>query len=91
MNKPELIQAIATKTGVKKTDIGEVIDALTKTINEELAGGGEVALIGFGTFSVKDRAARTGRNPKTGEPLHLPASKAPVFKAGKTLKEAVNS
>lgn len=89
MNKPELINAIATKTGIKKTTIGEVIDALTNTVTEELSSGGEVALIGFGTFSVKDRAARTGRNPKTGEPLHLPASKAPVFKAGKGLKEAV--
>nr|WP_298892196.1 HU family DNA-binding protein [uncultured Acinetobacter sp.] len=90
MNKPELINAIAAKTGIKKTTIGEVIDALTNTVTEELANGGEVALIGFGTFSVKDRAERTGRNPKTGEPLHLPASKAPVFKAGKGLKEAVN-
>lgn len=90
MNKSELINAIATKSGMKKSQVSDALDYFTQVVTEELANGGEVALIGFGTFSVKDRAERTGRNPKTGEPLHLPASKAPTFKAGKGLKEAVN-
>lgn len=90
MNKSELIHAIATKSGMKKSQVSDALDYFTQVVTEELANGGEVALIGFGTFSVKDRAERTGRNPKTGEPLHLPASKAPTFKAGKGLKEAVN-
>lgn len=90
MNKSELIDAIANESGLTKADSGKALDATMKAIREALAKDDTVSLVGFGTFSVKDRAARTGRNPKTGEPLEIKASRVPSFKAGKGLKEAVN-
>jgi DNA-binding protein HU-beta len=90
MNKSELIDALATKCDLTKADAGRAIDGLTEIITETLAKGDTVALIGFGTFSVGDRAARTGRNPKTGAELKIAASKAPKFSVGAKLKAAVN-
>ncbi|HGH3665248.1 TPA: HU family DNA-binding protein [Acinetobacter baumannii] len=90
MNKSQLIQAIYEKTPAAKDNIAQIIDALTAVITDELSKGGEVALVGFGTFNIKERAARTGRNPKTGEEIQIAATKAPTFKAGKGLKDAVN-
>lgn len=90
MTKSELIEAVALKCQTPRRDIERVITAAIDIIKAELAQGGKVQLIGFGTFSVHDRAERQGRNPRTGEVITLPASKLPVFKAGKTLKEAVN-
>jgi len=90
MNKGDLIDAIAASTGLSKADAGRAIDATTSAIAGELAGGGSVALVGFGTFSVSHRAARMGRNPATGESIHINASNVPKFKAGKALKEACN-
>ena len=90
MNKGDLINAIAAGTGLSKADAGRAIDATTSAIAGELAGGGSVALVGFGTFSVSHRAARMGRNPATGESIHINASNVPKFKAGKALKEACN-
>jgi|TARA_B100000809_G_scaffold94100_1_gene92717 DNA-binding protein HU-beta len=90
MNKGDLISAIAASTGLSKADAGRAIDATTSAVAGELAGGGSVALVGFGTFSVSHRAARMGRNPATGESIHINASNVPKFKAGKALKEACN-
>jgi len=90
MNKGDLISAIAASTGRSKADAGRAIDATTSAVAGELAGGGSVALVGFGTFSVSHRAARMGRNPATGESIHINASNVPKFKAGKALKEACN-
>ena len=90
MNKGNLIDAIAASTGLSKADAGRAIDATTSAVAGELAGGGSVALVGFGTFSVSHRAARMGRNPATGESIHINASNVPKFKAGKALKEACN-
>lgn len=90
MNKTELIEALATKCDLTKADAGRAIDGLTEIITETLAKGDTVALIGFGTFSVGERAARTGRNPKTGAELQISASKAPKFSVGAKLKAAVN-
>ena len=90
MNKGNLIDAIAASTGLSKADAGRAVDATTSAIAGELAGGGSVALVGFGTFSVSHRAARMGRNPATGESIHINASNVPKFKAGKALKEACN-
>lgn len=90
MNKSELIDAIAEKGGVSKTDAGKALDATIASITEALKKKGDtVTLVGFGTFSVKERAARTGRNPKTGEELQIKATKVPSFKAGKGLKDSV--
>lgn len=89
MNKGELISAVAEKAGVTKKVAEAVIDAVFGTIEETLANGDKVQLVGFGSFEVRDRAARTGRNPQSGEPITIAASKAPVFKAGKALKDAV--
>lgn len=89
MNKTELIDALATKMGSSKAVAGNFLDAYQETIATELARGGEVVVTGFGSFSAKDRAARTGRNPRTGEPLEIAAARLPVFKAGKTFKDAV--
>ena len=89
MNKGELIAKIA-EAGLSKKDAGIALDAAIAAIGDALAKGESVQLVGFGTFSVKERAARTGRNPKTGEPLKIAASKVPGFKAGKGLKDAVN-
>lgn len=90
MNKSELIDSIASKSGLTKAQSGQALDATMEAVKEELSKGGTISLVGFGTFSVKERAARTGRNPKTGEPLQIKASKVPSFKAGKGLKDAVN-
>lgn len=90
MNKSELIKSIATKSGLTPDQATQALNGLTDTIADTLAKGEEVALIGFGTFRATNRKARTGRNPKTGEAIQIPASKTPTFKAGKSLKEAVN-
>ncbi len=91
MNKKELIAAVAEKTGATKVNAEAAINAVVEAISEELANGGEISLTGFGSFKVKERAARNGRNPLTGEAISIAASKAPVFKAGKALKEAVKN
>jgi len=90
MNKTELITAMAAKSGLTKKDTEKVLKAFEETITETLVGGGKVQLVGFGTFDVAERAAREGRNPQTGEPMPIPASKAPRFKVGKALRDAVN-
>ena len=90
MNKSELIDSIAEKSGLNKTQAGDALNAVMESVGEALEAGDSISLVGFGTFSVKERAARTGRNPKTGEPLEIAASKVPGFKAGKGLKDAVN-
>ena len=90
MNKSELINAIAEHANLTKADTTHALDALLKTIETTLASGDSVALVGFGTFDVKDRAERKGRNPQTGEDLTIAAAKIPSFKPGKGLKDAVN-
>lgn len=90
MNKNDLIASVADSAGLSKSDASNAVDAVLQAITEGLAGGGEIRLVGFGTFSVANRAATTGRNPRTGEAIQIPASKQPKFKAGKALKDAVN-
>jgi DNA-binding protein HU-beta len=90
MNKSDLVDAIADSAGLSKADAGRALDAVVDTITGALQSGDSVSLVGFGTFSVRDRAARTGRNPRTGETIQIAASKNPAFKAGKALKDAVN-
>ena len=90
MNKSELIAAIATKTGETKKDAEATLNAFVNVVSETLAKGDKVQLVGFGSFAVRKRAARKGRNPQTKEEIKIPASKAPVFKAGKALKDLVN-
>jgi DNA-binding protein HU-beta len=90
MNKAELVAAIAEKAEVSKKDAEASIKAFTEVIAEELKKGEKVTLVGFGTFEVSERAARTGRNPQTGEEMTIAASKAPKFKAGKALKDSIN-
>lgn len=90
MNKAELIDAIADNAGLSKADAGRAVDALVKAVTKALKKGDTVSLVGFGTFSVRKRAARTGRNPRTGDTIKIKASKNPAFKAGKALKDAVN-
>lgn len=90
MNKSDLIDAIALSADISKAAAGRALDATVDTIADALTEGDQVALVGFGTFQVKDRAARTGRNPQTGEPIEIKASRVPGFKAGKALKDAVN-
>lgn len=90
MNKAELIDAVAEKAGLSKADAGRALDAAFETITRALKKGDKVALVGFGTFVVRKRAARIGRNPKTGAPIKIAASKAPAFKAGKALKDSIN-
>lgn len=89
MNKSDLIAKIANDAGLTKTQATAAMQAVEVGITEALVNGETVQLVGFGTFSVKEKAERTGRNPKTGEPIQIPASKVPTFKAGKALKEAV--
>ena len=84
-----MVVKIAEGADITKVSAGRVLDSLIRSITEELAGG-EVALVGFGTYKVNDRSARTGRNPQTGAKIQIAAAKAPAFKAGKTLKDAVN-
>lgn len=90
MNKAELIDSIATQGGLSKAQAGQALDATIGAISEALKAGETVTLVGFGTFSVKERAARSGRNPKTGETIAIAATKVPGFKAGKGLKDAVS-
>lgn len=90
MNKTELIVAIAAKTGETKKDAEATLNAFVNVVSETLAKGDKVQLVGFGSFEVRKRAARKGRNPQTKEEIKIPASKAPVFKAGKALKDLVN-
>lgn len=89
MNKSELIEAMADAADISKAAATRALDALTDSIAVTLKEGGTVSLIGFGTFSVKERAARTGRNPQTGATIEIKASKTPSFKSGKALKDAV--
>ncbi|MGB5733441.1 MAG: HU family DNA-binding protein [Thiohalocapsa sp.] len=90
MNKGELIDAVAASAGLSRADATKAVDAVLDNVTSTLAGGDSVSLVGFGTFSVKARAARMGRNPRTGEAIQIKASKVPGFKAGKALKDAVN-
>ena len=89
MNKSELIEKMADAADISKAAAARALDAMTDEIAIALKDGGTVSLIGFGTFSIKERAARTGRNPQTGDPIEIKASKTPSFKAGKALKDAV--
>ena len=89
MNKAELINSMAEHAKLNKADTGRALDALVKSIETALKAGDSIALVGFGTFSVKERAERTGRNPQTGQEITIAAAKVPSFKAGKNLKEAV--
>jgi len=90
MNKADLVNSVAYKTGLSKADAGRAVDATVEAVEDALRGGDSVSLIGFGTFSVKHRAARIGRNPQTGQNIQIKASNVPSFKAGKSLKDAVN-
>ena len=90
MNKTQLIEAVVAKTNLKKKDAEAAVNAFTAAIEEALKAGDKVQLVGFGTFEVKERAAREGRNPKTGEKITIAASKHPAFTAGKALKDSVN-
>ena len=90
MNKAELIDAVADSADLSKAAAGRALDAAIETITKALKKGDTVTLVGFGTFSVRKRAARTGRNPRTGEAIKIKASKVPGFKAGKALKDAIN-
>jgi len=90
MNKSELIEAIADKADVPKAQAGRVLDALAAVVGDALAEGEQISLVGFGTFLVRERPARSGRNPRTGETIQIAASKTPSFKAGKALKDRVN-
>ena len=90
MNKNDLISSVAADSGLSKADATKAVDAVFDSIEKSLSGGNEVRLVGFGTFSVANRKASTGRNPRTGATIQIPASKQPKFKAGKGLKEAVN-
>ena len=89
MTKAELISVVAEKTDLTKKDTDKTVTAIVDAITEALMNGDKVSIVGFGTFEVKDRAARKGINPRTKEPMPIPASKLPSFKAGKALKEAV--
>lgn len=91
MNKTELIAAVAEKAELSKKDAEKAVKAFTDVVSEELVKGGKVQLVGFGTFEVADRPSREGRNPKSGEPMTIAASRVPKFKAGKALKDQVNA
>jgi DNA-binding protein HU-beta len=90
MNKAELVDAVATAANLSKADAGRAVDAVVNSITSALKKGQQVSVVGFGTFGVKHRAARAGRNPRTGETIKINASNVPGFKAGKALKDAVN-
>lgn len=90
MNKVELIAAVAEKAGLSKKDSDKAVAAVLESIVDALASGDKIQLVGFGTFEVRAREARTGRNPRTKETIQIPASKQPVFKAGKSFKDAVS-
>ncbi len=90
MNRNDLVEAVSERTGLARSDAAQAIEAVLAAITEALRAGDTVTLSGFGAFVAKSRAARTGRNPRTGEPIAIPASRAPAFKAGKGLKDALN-
>lgn len=90
MNKQDLIGAVADSTGLNRNDAGRAVEAVLGTIGAAMKKGEEVRLVGFGTFSVSTRKASTGRNPRTGEPMHIKATSQPKFRAGKGLKDSVN-
>lgn len=90
MNKGELIESVSASAGMSRADATKAVDAVLDSVTRTLSGGGSVSLVGFGTFTVKHRAARMGRNPRTGEAIQIKASNVPGFKAGKALKDAVN-
>ena len=90
MNKTELVDAIAKETGLTKKDAGNALDAITENVSKALKKKDKVQLVGFGTFETSKRAARTGKNPQTGEAIKIPAAVVPKFKPGKALKDAVN-
>jgi DNA-binding protein HU-beta len=90
VNKNDLVSVVADRAGMSKTESAKTVDAVFDSITDVLKDGGDVRLVGFGTFTVADRAASEGRNPRTGEKIQIPASKQPKFKPGKLLKEAVN-
>jgi DNA-binding protein HU-beta len=90
MNKGDLIELVSGEAGLSKADASRAVDSVIAAITSALKGGKQVSLVGFGTFAVKKRAARTGRNPRTGEAIEIRASKVPGFRAGKALKDAVN-
>lgn len=89
MNKTELVEFIATEADISKAKASAAVDAFVKAVTTSLKKGKDVAIVGFGTFTVSERAARTGRNPQTGDAIEIAASKAPKFRAGKSLKDAV--
>lgn len=90
MNKNDLVQAVADESNLSRADATRAVDAVVAAVSKALKQGDTVSLVGFGTFLVRERAARTGRNPRTGDEIKIAASKNPVFKAGKALKDAVN-
>jgi len=90
VTKTELVNSIAEKAGLSKADSEKALKAFVDTVTDALKQGDKIAMVGFGTFSVGDRAARVGKNPQTGAAINIPAAKAPKFKAGKALKDAVN-
>lgn len=90
VNKSQLVDQIAESADISKVAAGRALDALVETVTETLKSGDQVTLVGFGSFVVRERAARTGRNPKTGEAIEISAAKVPAFKAGKALKDACN-
>ncbi len=90
MNKADFVSSVADSAELSKADAGRAVDAMVETITKALKKGDTVTLVGFGTFAIRKRAARTGRNPRTGEAIKIKASKNPAFKAGKALKDAVN-
>ena len=90
MNKNDLVADVASRTGLSKTDSAKAVDAIVDAISSALSDGGEVRLVGFGTFSVSHRKATTGRNPRTGEKIDISATNVPKFKSGMALKQAVN-
>lgn len=90
MNKAELVEAIAVDADISKAAAGRAVDSLVTSITKALQDGDQVSLVGFGTFLIRERAARSGRNPQTGEPIEIQAAKVPGFKPGKALKDAVN-
>ena len=90
MNKSELIESVASNSGLSKADAQRAVEAVVHSITDSLRNGDQVTIVGFGTFLVRQRGARTGRNPRTGETIDIAASQVPAFKAGKSLKESLN-
>ena len=90
MNKAELVSLLANDCGITKAKAGQAVDCVVNSIQTTLGGGGKIALAGLGTFGISNRAARMGRNPQTGQPIHIPARRVPTFKAAKALKNAAS-